>query len=157
MDLLCPEPVLDLGVATLIAATESQTIVWPDLGDIVRALGGGLLILGMWTAAGALIGVLTRSPALAVGLGLVWSLVVENLLRGVASLISGLEYVTDLLPGTAAGSMAGALGAGGAADGASAPGVQTILGGGQAALVLAGYIVVFVVVSAVAMRRRDLA
>ncbi|HEU4542437.1 MAG TPA: hypothetical protein VFR23_15020 [Jiangellaceae bacterium] len=38
------------------------------------------LIFGMWTAAGVLIGVLTRSPALAVGLGLVWSLVVENLL-----------------------------------------------------------------------------
>ena len=38
-------------------------------------------IFGMWTAAGVLIRVLTRSPALAVGPGLVWSLVVENLLE----------------------------------------------------------------------------
>ena len=35
----------------------------------------------MWAAAGVLLGVLARGPALAVWLGLVWSLVVENLLR----------------------------------------------------------------------------
>ena len=51
---------------------------------LATSLGGGVLILGMWAAAGVLLGVLARGPALAVGLGLVWALVVENLLRGVA-------------------------------------------------------------------------
>ncbi|HEU4540371.1 MAG TPA: ABC transporter permease subunit [Jiangellaceae bacterium] len=148
---------VDLGASTLIAAVESQPLVWPGLGDVAQALGGGLLIFSMWTAAGVLIGVLTRNPALAVGLGLVWSLVVENLLRGVAGLIDGLEYVTNVLPGTAAGSMAGALGATaeGSADGA--PGVLTVLSGSESALLLVGYTVVFLVVAAVTMRRRDLA
>lgn len=78
-----------------------------------------------------LIGVLTRSPALAVGLGLVWSLVVENLLRGVAELIDGLEHVINVLPGTAVGSMAGALGASAESGGDGAPGVLTVLSGGS--------------------------
>jgi ABC-2 type transport system permease protein len=149
--------VVDLSTSTLIAVVESQTIVWPDIGDLARSIGGGLLISGMWAVGGVMIGVLTRSPALAIGLGLVWALVVENLLRGVSGLLSGLEYVTDVMPGTAAGSMAGALGASSESDGGGAPGVQTILEGTSAALLLATYIVVFALVSAIVVRRRDLA
>lgn len=148
---------LDLAASALIATAESQPMVWPPVSDVAQALGGALLILGMWTAAGVLIGTLTRSPALAVGLGLVWSLVIENLLRGVSGLLDWLEYVTDVLPGTAAGSMAGALGATTEAEGDGAPGVLTVLGGGQSALLLTAYVVVFVVAAAGTMRRRDLA
>ena len=148
---------LDLVTSVIIAMAESQTIVWPAITDVAQAMGGALLILGMWTAAGVLIGTLTRSPALAVGLGLVWSLVIENLLRGVSGLLDGLEYVTDVLPGTAAGSMAGALGATAEAGGDGAPGVMTVLDGGQSALLLAGYLVVFVAAAAATMRRRDFA
>ncbi|NEE01604.1 ABC transporter permease [Phytoactinopolyspora halotolerans] len=145
---------LDLGVAALIGVIEADSIPWPAAAETVRSVGGGLLIFGMWTAAGALIGVLTRSPALAVGLGLVWSLVVENLLRGVAELLAGIGYVTDVLPGTAAGSVAGALGADASSGGA--PGVLEVLDGGPAAAVTGAYLVVFAVLAAVVHRRRDL-
>lgn len=148
---------LDLATSLIIATAESQTIAWPGVTEVAQALGGALLIFGMWTAAGVLIGTLTRSPALAVGLGLVWSLVIENLLRGVSGLLDWLEYVTDVLPGTAAGSMAGALGATPESGGDGAPGVLTTLSGGQSATLLAGYLVVFVAIAAVTMRRRDLA
>lgn len=148
---------LDLASSVLIAALESQTIVWPPLGELAQALGGGLLIFGMWASAGVLIGVLTRSPAVAIGLGLVWSLVVENLLRGVSELLSGLEYVTEVMPGTAAGSLAGALGATTEGDGGGAPGVLTVLDSGTASLLLVTYIVACTVVAAVVFRRRDLA
>lgn len=148
---------LDLAASVLIAALESQTIVWPPLGELAQALGGGLLIFGMWASAGVLIGVLTRSPAVAIGLGLVWSLVVENLLRGVSELLSGLEYVTEVMPGTAAGSLAGALGATTEGDGGGAPGVLTVLDSGTASLLLVTYIVACTVVAAVVFRRRDLA
>jgi ABC-type transport system involved in multi-copper enzyme maturation permease subunit len=149
--------VLDFGASALIATVESQTLVWPDVGELAQSVGGGLLISAMWAAAGVLIGVLTRSPALAVGLGLVWSLVVENLLRGVANLISELEYVTNVLPGTAAGSMAGALGATAEGDGDGAPGVLTVLTGAESATLLIAYLVVFAVAAAFTMRRSDLA
>ncbi|WP_207782406.1 hypothetical protein [Phytoactinopolyspora limicola] len=147
--------VTDLGSAVLISSVESQTLAWPELADTARALGGSLLIFAMWTAAGAMIGVVTRSPAVGVGLGLVWALAVENLLRGVAGVLDGLEYVTDLLPGTAAGSMAGALGGMDTADGDGAPGVLTVLDGGPAALLLAGYAVVAAVVTVALASRRD--
>jgi ABC-type transport system involved in multi-copper enzyme maturation permease subunit len=149
--------VLDFGASALIATVESQTLVWPDIGELAQSVGGGLLISAMWAAAGVLIGVLTRSPALAVGLGLVWSLVVENLLRGVANLITELEYVTNVLPGTAAGSMAGALGATAEGDGEGAPGVLTVLTGAESATLLTTYLVAFVVAAVFTMRRRDLA
>ena len=122
----------------------------PDLPVLLAAAALSL-------AAGVLIGVLTRSPALAVGLGLVWSLVVENLLRGVANLINELEYVTNVLPGTAAGSMAGALGATAEGDGDGAPGVLTVLTGAESATLLIAYLVVFAVAAAFTMRRSDLA
>lgn len=149
--------VLDFGASALIATVESQALIWPDAGKLAQSVGGGLLISAMWATAGVLIGVLTRSPALAVGLGLVWSLVVENLLRGVANLINELEYVTNVLPGTAAGSMAGALGATAEGDGEGAPGVLTVLTGAESATLLTTYLVAFVVAAAFAMRRRDLA
>lgn len=146
---------LDLAASSLIAVTEGQGFVWPAFGALAEAVGGGLLIFGMWAAAGVLVGVLTRSPALAVGLGLVWSLVIENLLRGVGNLLGGVEYVTNVLPGTAAGSLAGSLGAGGAGEPDGAPGVLTVLDGGPAALLVAAYLVVFAAVAALLMRHRD--
>jgi ABC-2 type transport system permease protein len=146
--------VLDLGVASVLAAVEGQPGNWPSIGALAQGVGTGILVLGMWCAAGVLIGVLTRSPALAVGLGLVWALVVENLLRGVGELLGGLAVVTDHLPGTAAGSLVGALGG---AAGDRAPGVQTILTGGTAIGFLIGYLVLFALGGLTLMRRRDIA
>ncbi|CCH87400.1 conserved membrane protein of unknown function [Modestobacter italicus] len=145
---------LDLGVASVLAAVEDQPVDLPSIGALAQGAGAGVLVLGMWCAAGVLIGVLTRSPALAVGLGLVWALVVENLLRGVADLVGGLAVVTDHLPGTAAGSLVGALDG---AGGDRAPGVQTVLSGGTAAAFLLGWLVLFAAGGLVLMRRRDVA
>jgi ABC-2 type transport system ATP-binding protein len=49
---------------------ENQAVVWPSTVDLVRGLGTAVLIGGMWTSAGLLLGTLTRGPALSVGLGL---------------------------------------------------------------------------------------
>jgi ABC-2 type transport system permease protein len=142
---------IDLGVSCGIAAAEGRPIDLPSAGDWVRGIGTGLLVLGMWAAAGVLVGVLTRSPALGVGLGLVWALVVENLLRGVTGVLSGISALTDHLPGTAAGSLVGAFtgGAGGT------PGVFGILGGAAAAGWLAAYLAGFTVLATLLVRRRD--
>jgi ABC-type transport system involved in multi-copper enzyme maturation permease subunit len=146
---------VDLGVSSVIALTEGQGVDMPAIGDMVPALGTGLLVLGMWAAAGVLVGVLARGPALAVGLGLVWALVVENLLRGVAGILPGIALVTDHLPGTAAGSLVGALGAPGVGQSGGTPGVLTILGGPTAVGWLAAYAVGFAAVALLVVRRRD--
>jgi len=148
---------LDALAGIAVQSAESQALVWPTFGSLAEGVGAALLIMLTFTLGGAVLGVIARSPALSVGLGLVWALVVENLLRGVAQLLGPLETVTDVLPGTAAGSLAGALGAtgpGGAA-GTGTPGVLTTLTGTSATGLLVAYAVVFLVVMAVAVQRRD--
>jgi ABC-2 type transport system permease protein len=149
--------VVDLGISSGIAAIEGQAIDLPSSGDWLQALGTGLLVLGMWAAAGVLVGVVTRSPALGVGLGLVWALVVETLLRGISGVLPAIAPVTDHLPGTAAGSLVSALSQtqGGAA--ANTPGVVDILTGPAATGWLAVYVTGFAVLALVLVKRRDVA
>lgn len=146
---------VDLGLSLLIASSESQPAGWPTLGAVAQGLGAGALILGMWTFGGVLVGTLARGPALGVGFGLVWVLAVENLLRGVANIWPPIEQVTDVLPGTAAGSLAGALGATPAAEPSGTPGVLTVLGGAASTGLMTAYLVTFGALTAALVRRRD--
>ncbi|HEY8472824.1 MAG TPA: ABC transporter permease [Natronosporangium sp.] len=147
--------VVDLAASAIVLTIESQPLVWPSFQAVAEGAGAALLIAGMWTVAGALVGILARGPAMAVGLGLVWALVVESLLRGVSGLLGPFEPVTDYLPGTAAGSLAGAVGAASVEEAGGAPGVLTILSGSASVAVLAGYIVAFAGLAAVLIARRD--
>jgi ABC-2 type transport system permease protein len=147
--------VVDLAASTVVMSIESQPLVWPGLSAVAEGAGAALLIAGMWAMAGALVGILARGPAMAVGLGLVWALVVESLLRAVSGVLGPFETVIDYLPGTAAGSLAGAVGAVGAEVEGGAPGVLTVLSGGASVAVLAVYIVAFTGLAALLMARRD--
>ena len=62
--------------------------------SVAASVGGGILVLEMWALAGFALGTLARGPALSVGLGLVWALVLENLLRGVGALLGPVEAFT---------------------------------------------------------------
>jgi hypothetical protein len=143
-----------LATSTGIAAIEGQSLSWPALDDVAVAFGGGLLVLEMWTLLGYAVAVLAKGPALAIGLGLVWVLVVENLLRSVASLLSVIDQLTRLLPGTAGGSLVGAI-IGGNPNGT--PGVLDVVGAGRALVTVTTYAVVLVCLVLVVMRRRDVA
>ncbi|WP_020524667.1 ABC transporter permease [Catelliglobosispora koreensis] len=145
---------LNFSTATLIALAESQPLAWPPATGIVRAFGSALLIYAMWTAAGALAGTLARSPALAVGLSMLWALAIENLLRGVANVLGPIEALANVLPGTAAGSLAGSLGATAFSEDGT-PGVLTTLSGGPAALLLAAYTAAFAVAAGLLLIKRD--
>lgn len=146
--------VVDTGVAAMIGAAEHRTPTLPTAAHTLLGLATGVVILGMWTLAGALIAAIARGPALAVGLGLVWVLVVENLLRGVAPIFSPVRALTDHLPGTAAGSAAGAMRTVG---GTATPGVLDILSRPASFVVLAVYITVFACGTVALMVRRDMA
>src|SRR6187397_2156335 len=88
--------VLCFTLSLVVAGVESQAVVWPSAGSIVTSLGAGFLVLEMWALAGFLLGTIARGPALSVGLGLVWALVVENLLRGVGALLAPVEAFTTV-------------------------------------------------------------
>jgi ABC-2 type transport system permease protein len=146
--------VADLAVSNVLARVEGASTDPPSVAALAEGAGSAVLVLGMWAAVGVLVGVLARSPALAVGLGLVWALVVENLLRGVASLIDGLAAVTDRLPGSAAGSLAGAIVDTTGPD--TTPGVLSLLDQPTAVAVAVTYLVAGAGSAMVLMRRRDL-
>jgi ABC-2 type transport system permease protein len=147
--------VFDLGLSMLVATTESQDIVMPSLDSVAEAAGAGFLVLEMWALIGFALGTIARGPALSVGLGLVWALVVENLLRGVGQLLDWVDTLTMVLPGTAGGSLIGSIVGLDGAD--TAPGILDTVPGPQAAITVACYIVLAAVVSIVVVRRRDVA
>jgi ABC-2 type transport system permease protein len=144
---------LCFGLSLLVAATESQAVTWPSAGDLGISLAVGLLVMNMWALAGFLLGTVARGPALSVGLGLVWALVVENLLRGVGELLGPVEAFTKILPGTSAGSLVGSIVGVGGPD--PTPGVLDLLTGPQATALLAAYVVALPVVALALVRRRD--
>lgn len=65
----------------VVARLEGAPVEWPAPVDVLRALGAGWLIAALWTALGMFLATLFRSTALAIGLGLVYAI----LLEGVAS------------------------------------------------------------------------
>ncbi len=67
--------VSSIGVALL----EDGAIDWSPLIDILRAIGSGWLIAAMWTSLGVLLATLFRSTALAIGLGLVYAILLEGI------------------------------------------------------------------------------
>ncbi|GAB3971992.1 hypothetical protein [Plantactinospora veratri] len=136
----------------LIAVAQAQPVHWPAVGDLALGIGAGWLISMVWAGFGVMLAVLLRGVALPIGLGLVWLLAVQNLLAAVAAPI--LAWVAELqkgLPGPNAGALAAALGAG-----PEKPGVAAVVGGGQAAVVLAGYLLGFVLLAGAYLHRRDI-
>jgi ABC-2 type transport system permease protein len=138
--------------SVLIAASAGVPRGGPAPGSLALSLAAGWLILCMWCLFGTALAILTRGAALSIGLGLVWVLAVENLIRATAPLLPALSTVEKALPGVNAGSLVAALGA---PVETSGDGVVALVGGGQAAPVVFLYFVLFAVTGALVLRRRD--
>ena len=139
----------------VIATTENQAADWPSVVDMARGIGAGWLILGAWSVVGAFLSVAFRSTPLAIGLGLVWALAVENLVRGFSGVLGFLDAFQQGLPGTNAGSLVASLGAATLDQSGGTPGVTDVVSGPQAAVVLSAYVVVLALVGGFALRRQD--
>jgi ABC-2 type transport system permease protein len=145
----------DAAMSLGVAAAESQHVSWPAVSDILQSFGGGLLVMEMWAMAGFFLGMVARGPAVSVGLGLVWALVIEGLLRGVGTSLTAVAVFTHFLPGTAAGSLIGSIvGAGGPSP---TPGLFDILSGTRALVTLVAWMAALPVASLWLARRRDVA
>jgi ABC-2 type transport system permease protein len=137
-----------------IAAAEHAPMNWPGPLELLQGLAGGWLVLTMWCLAGAVLAVAFRNIALPIGLGVVWILGIEALLAGVVgSLLPGLEFLSDAMPGANAGALVFSVTGMAAAD--APPGVRDAVGGERALLTLVGYTLVFVFLAVATTRRRD--
>jgi ABC-type transport system involved in multi-copper enzyme maturation permease subunit len=139
----------------LIAQIEDAPVAWPSAWLLVRALAAGWLILAVWAALGVLLGVLTRGTSLAIGVGILYALVIEGLLSN----LSALEPVTSIFLRANGYSIATALGTSAQDIESSGPGSfgGPFVGSLQAVVVLAAFIAGFAALSALLLRRRDVA
>ncbi|MDQ3577363.1 MAG: ABC transporter permease, partial [Actinomycetota bacterium] len=55
--------IIDGAASWLVAALESKPMNWPSIGNIVRGVGAGWLIAGMWASFGMFLGLLVRGTA----------------------------------------------------------------------------------------------
>jgi len=143
--------------STVIAQIEHASMQWPSAWLLVRALAAGWLILATWAALGALLGVLTRGTSLAIGVGILYALVIEGLLSAFADSISALEPLTDVFLRANGYSLAASLGASAESIGANGPGSFSgpFVASGQALAVLVVLGGLFAATAATLLRRRD--
>jgi ABC-2 type transport system permease protein len=145
--------------SSVIALREGADVDWPSAWLVIKGLAAGWLILAVWAAFGVLLAVLSRGTALAVGIGILYALVIEGLLSALASQVSAVDRLVEFFLRANAYSLVTQLGV--AADEVSDTGPGSFSGpfvsGGQALLVLAAYAILFVISSGWLLRRRDVA
>ena len=145
-------------VASLvIAQLENAPVHFPAAWLLVRAIAGGWLMLATWAALGVLLGVLTRGTSLAIGIGILYALVIEGLLSAFADSVSVLQPLTDVFLRANGYSLAKGLGASVDAIGSNGPGSFSgpFVGAGQAVAVLIGFVALFSALAGTLLRRRD--
>jgi ABC-2 type transport system permease protein len=146
-------------VASLvIAGIEDAPADLPSAWLLLRALAAGWLILAVWAAFGVMLGVLGRGTSLAIGVGILYTLVVEGLLTAFADSVAVLEPVAQVLVRTNGYALATALGTPVASIESSGPGSFSgpFVATGQAVAVLVLLAAAFAGVSAALLRRRDI-
>ena len=143
--------------SSLIAWREGQSEVLPSLWSVVRAMGAGWFLLAAWASFGVLLAVISRGTAMAIGLGIIYGLVIEGLIASFSTQIDLLATLSKGLLRTNGYSLISSLGA--IISGGEGPGGFTgqSVSALQAAIFLGAYIVLFVSVAAAIVRKRDVA
>jgi ABC-2 type transport system permease protein len=141
----------------VIAQIEDAPVHWPSIWLIARAMAAGWLILAVWGALGALLGVLTRGTSLAIGVGILYALVIEGLLSAFADSVSLLEPLTEVFLRANGYSIAAALGASVDSIESSGPGSYAgpLVDGLQGAGVLVAFTAALAAVAGLVLARRD--
>jgi ABC-2 type transport system permease protein len=141
-------------VASLVVAVvDGHAVVWPAAIDLVKALGATWLVLYTFGLLGMALGFVFRQAAAAVGLGLVYLVVVEVIVSRFITGFHGGDYqwIAKGLSGANATALVQSFGQVLADPRAAAP----LVGGTQAVATLAVYAVAFALASAALLRWRD--
>lgn len=136
----------------VVSQLEDVAADWPSVGEILRALGVGLLISAVWTALGAFLAVLFRGTPLAIGLGMVYALLLEGVVATVLGANEDYDPYRKFLVAENANSLINSFGSV-SPEGFGPP--DSLVEPTRAALVLCAYAVVLVVLAALLLRTRD--
>jgi ABC-type transport system involved in multi-copper enzyme maturation permease subunit len=136
-------------MSLLVASALDLPVAWPSAWGLLRGLGAAWLLLGTMALLGYALATLFESTALAVGLGLVYLFVVEQLFASLAGSVRSLEIIRRAMPGPNADALETAFGP----SGAGSPAISAT----QGAFALGGLAAAFALVSALALSRKDVA
>jgi ABC-2 type transport system permease protein len=143
-------------VASLVVAVlEGADTTFPPADVIVKGLGACFLVYGFWALLGVALATLFRQSAMAIGLGLAYALVFENLVFGLLSLIGGntINQIHQWFPIANTGYLIDSFGA------VRIRGLNTAVtpfaDATHAVTILLVYVVGFIVVSSLVVRARD--
>jgi ABC-2 type transport system permease protein len=144
------------GAASLIVAgLEGADTSFPPADVIAKGVGACFLIYGFWAVFGLVLATLFRQSAMAIGLGLAYALVFENLVFGLLSLIGGntVNQIHQWFPIANGGYLVDSFGA------IKIQGINTAVSpfadATHAVTMLFVYLVGFTVVSALVVKTRD--
>lgn len=140
-----------------VASLEDVDSSWPNIWTIGEAMLGAWLIVAVWTVLGVTLAIVSRGTSLAIGIGLLYGLVLEGLAEALLRQVDALEPLVQGLLRANAYSLAAALGMGEADASGNGPGSFSgpFVGGLQSTLVLLGLTVAFTAISAALLTRRD--
>ena len=138
----------------VVAALAGGPVKGPPPGELLRALGAGFLILSVWASLGALLSTLLRSTALSIGLGLVYSLVLETVIFNLPINSESFTNARRFFPGQNSSSLADSFST--QPPTALAPPTPQI-DATQSTLVLLAYTITFIALATFIFNRRDVA
>lgn len=143
--------------SSAIASLEGATITWPAPLDLAQAFVTGWFLLAVWGVIGVGLAILSRGTALAIGIGILYALLIESILTALANQVSWLAGTVKYSLRANAYSIVTAVGVPPESLADNGPGgfFGPFVDVGQATLVLSAYVTFFVLMSAVTFLRRD--
>jgi ABC-2 type transport system permease protein len=147
--------VVDAAASSALAAIDGKSLTYPNAGEIVKGVAAMYLIYVFWALLGFWLATMFRQSAMAIGLGLAYALVIEGILFGVIGALGGdwVKRIQEWFPIANTGYLADSFGQiliKGVSRGTTPYADAT-----HAIAVLMAYVIVFVVVSSVVLRARD--
>jgi ABC-type transport system involved in multi-copper enzyme maturation permease subunit len=144
--------ILGAGASYGIALIEDAAVEWPGPVEVLKGIGAGWLILATFAAMGMALATLFRGTALAIGIGLVYVLVLEGIFISLASQNDTVASISKRLPAKDSADLSSSFGQ-----------TPQALGGAQgntvepaiAALTLGIYTAAFLVLAVVLFKSRD--
>jgi hypothetical protein len=136
-----------------IAVLDKVTVVWPSTTDLVKGVAAAWLILYFFEVLGFALATVLKSSAVAIGLGLAYLLVVENLIFSLlVNLGDTFKHIQQLFPIANAGFLQLSFGAVRAAEAAAPPPVDAT----HAVVVIGIWLVGLAVIAGAVLRVRDI-
>jgi ABC-type transport system involved in multi-copper enzyme maturation permease subunit len=141
--------------SAVVALLEDRSITAPPLDDLVLGVGAGWLILSMWAVFGGLLATWMRGTAMAIGLGVLYGLLVEGLIGRFVTDINGVGDISYAFLRTNAYSLIHGLGAVPATTGEPGAFNGPFVDPWQALAVLLLYVAAFAGLTGYLFQRRD--